>query len=187
MVGHRRFGHGVNKRVTSAGTNDLKAYIGEEVVDICVRIFQQELKETAEDGHVSKKPSDVTTEDAEQFDLGQCAEKIQRKAPMFSRMVRMLCNVAGKDGRHDQGRSRLYDMPSEEEEAMREDELFPRDDDSESEQSEEIPRNQKAKRRLRNKALIATVVSYIILFARSKNNNLLQVCLYTTFTVCYQS
>jgi hypothetical protein len=165
MAGHRRFGHGVKKRVTSAGTNELKAYIGEEVVDICVRIFQQELKEAAEDGYMSKKPSDVNTDNAEQFDFGECAQKIQQKAPMFSRMVRTLCCVAGERGQ-------LYDPVPEEEQAMQEDEPLPGDDDSESEQSK-----QKPERRPRNKALIATMVSYGILFARSKNNNYMQVCL----------
>jgi hypothetical protein len=124
MVGHRRFGHGVRKMVTSAGTNDLKAYIGEEVVDICVRIFQQELKEAAEDGYASKKPSDVTTNDAEQFDFGQCAQKIQQKVPMFSSMIRSLCCVAGKSWQHNRGE--LYDVLPEEEQAMRKDELLPR-------------------------------------------------------------
>jgi hypothetical protein len=185
MVGHRRFGHGVNKRVTAAGTNDLKAYIGEEVVDICVRIFQQELKEAAEDGHMSKKPSDVTADAAEQFDIGQCAERIQQRAPMFSRMVRTLCCVAGE--RRQDNRGQLYDLPGDEEEAMREDEPLPREDESDAEESEQLRQKQKPRRRARNKAMIATMVSYSILFARSKNNNLLQVCLYTTFTVCYQS
>jgi hypothetical protein len=174
MVGHQRFGHGVKKRVTSAGTNDLKAYIGEEMVDICVRIFQQELKEAAEDGYMSKKPSDVNTDDAEQFDFGECAQKIQQKAPMFSRMMRTLCCVAGERGQ-------LYDPLTEEEQAMQEDEPVPGDDDSESEleagESRQSRRKQKPKRRPRNKALIATMVSYGILFARSKNNNYMQVCL----------
>jgi hypothetical protein len=172
MVGHRRFGHGVRKRVTSAGTNDLKAYIGEEVVDICVRIFQQELKEAAEDGYTSKKPSDVTTDDAEQFDFGECAQKIQQKAPMFSRMIRTLCCVAGERGQ-------LYDPVPEEERAMQEDEPIPGDDDSDSELDADMAEQseQKPKRRLRNKAMIATMVSYAILFARSKNNNYLQVCM----------
>jgi hypothetical protein len=176
MVGHRRFGHGVKKRVTSAGTNDLKTYIGEEVVDICVRIFQQELKEAAlaEDGLTSKKPSDVTTDDAEQFNFGECAQKIQQKAPMFSRMIRTLCCVAGERGQ-------LYDPVPEEEQAMHEDEQLPDDDDSESELEAD---QQKQKRRPRNKALIATMVSYAILFARSKNNNYMQVCL---SIVWYQS
>jgi hypothetical protein len=179
MVSHRRFGHGVRKRVTSGGTNDLKAYIGEEVVDICVRIFQQELKEAAEDGYMSKKPSDVTTDDAEQFDFGECAQKIQRKAPMFSRMIRALCCVAGEI--RPGNRMELYDVLPEEEEAMQEDELLPSDEDSQSErdagESERSGRKQKPKRRPRNKALIATMVSYGILFARSKNNNYMQVCL----------
>jgi hypothetical protein len=175
MVGHRRFGHGVNKRVTSAGTNDLKAYIGQEVVDICVRIFQQELNEAAESGHMSKKPSEVTTEDAEQFDFGVCAQNIQQKAPMFSRMIRTLCCVAGESRQDNQ----LYDLVAEEEQAMQEDEQVPGDDDSESEaeQSEQLRQEEKPKRRVRNKALIATMVSYGILFARSKNNNYMQVCL----------
>jgi hypothetical protein len=180
MVGHRRFGHGVRKRVTSAGTNDLKAYIGEEVVDICVRIFQQELKEAAEDGYTSKKPSNVTTDDAEQFDFGECAQKIQQKAPMFSRMIRWLCCVAGESRQDNRGELYIVPLP-EEEQAMREDELLPSDDDSQSEheaeESEQSRQKQKPKRRLRNKALIATMVSDGILFARSKNNNYMQVCL----------
>jgi hypothetical protein len=180
LVGHRRFGHGVRKMVTSAGTNDLKAYIGEEVVDICVRIFQQELKEAAEDGYTSKKPSDVTTGDAEQFDFGECAQKIQKKAPMFPRMIRPLCCVAGESRQDNRGE--LYDVPlPEEEQAMREDELLPSDDDSQSEleaeESEQLRQKQKQKRRPRNKDLIATMVSCGILFARSKNNNYMQVCL----------
>jgi hypothetical protein len=179
MVGHWRFGHRVKKIVTSAGRNDLKAYIGEDVVDICVRIFQQELKEAEEDGYTSKKPSDVTADDAEQFDFGQCAQNIQQKAPMFSRMIRSLCCVAGESRQGNRGE--LYDVLPEEEQAMREDELLPSDDDSQSEpeaeESKQSRQKQKPKRRPPNKALIATMVSYGILFARSKNNNYMQVCL----------
>jgi hypothetical protein len=164
MVGHRRFGHGVKKRVTSAGTNELKAFIGDDVVDICVRIFQQELKEAAENGRMSKKPSDVTADDAEKFDFGECTQRIEQKAPMFCRMMRTLCCVAGERGQ-------LYDPLPEEEQAMREEEIVPSESESDSEESPEKP-----KRRARNKALIATIVSHSILFARSKNNNYLQVC-----------
>jgi hypothetical protein len=146
MVHHRRFGHGVNKRVTAAGTNELKSYIGEDVVDICIRIFQQELKEAAEDGHTSKKPSDVTADDAEQFDFGECTQRIQRKAPMFSRMVRTLCCVAGETRQDNRGQ--LYDLPREDEEAMREEEPLPNEDDSEEEEPEQGCRNQKPKRSL---------------------------------------
>jgi hypothetical protein len=101
------------------------------VVDICVRIFQQELKEAAEDGYTSKKPSDVTTDDAEPFDFCECAQEIQQKAPMFSLMIRSLCCVAGESRQDNRGE--LYDVLPEEEQAMREDELLPSDDDSQSE------------------------------------------------------
>jgi hypothetical protein len=166
MVGHRRFGHGVKKRVTSAGTNELKSFIGEDVVDICVRIFQQELKEAAEDNHMSKKPSDVSADDAEKFDFSECTQRIQHKAPMFSRMMRTLCCVPGEHGH-------LYDPLPEEEQAMQEEEVIPRD--SESESDEEDSPQKRPRRRARNKALIATIVSHSVLFARSKNNNYMQV------------
>jgi hypothetical protein len=98
---------------------------------------------------------------------------------MFSRMIRSLCCVAGESRQDNRGE--LYDVLPEEEQAMREDELLPSDDDSQSEheaeESEQSRQKQKPKRRPRNKAWIATMVSYGILFARSKNNNYMQVCL----------
>jgi hypothetical protein len=68
-------------------------------------------------------------------------------------------------------------------------ELIPSDDDSQSEpeaeESKQSRQKQKLKRRLRNKALIATMVSYGILFARSKNNNYIQVCLsIASYQIC---
>jgi hypothetical protein len=42
MVRNSRFA--VQKRVSVAETLELKSYIGDEIVDLCTRIFQQELK-----------------------------------------------------------------------------------------------------------------------------------------------
>jgi hypothetical protein len=178
MVRNSRFA--VEKKVTAARTNDLKSYIGDEIVDLCIRIFQQELKEAADNGSTSKRPSDMTPEDAEQFDLAKCALKVQEKAPMFSRLVRTLCCVAGE--KRKDGDGQLFDAPAGEEDAIHEEEEVPSDRESDDEESPATRR--KPKRRLRNKEMIATMVSYSILFARSKNNNYLQVYCYT---ILYQA
>jgi hypothetical protein len=166
----------VEKRISANGTRELTGYIGEEVVDLCIRIFQQELKDAVEDGNMTMQPGSVTPEEAERFDLRKCAQKLSDKAPMFSRLVNTLCCVGSAV---TDSTENLFAPPSEEAQAIDEEELL--DDDHSTDDEESAPK--KGKRQPRNKAMIATMVSYGILFSRSKSNNYLQV--YTGFDIHY--
>jgi hypothetical protein len=115
------------------------------------------------DKMVRMRPGDMTPQIAAGFDMDECSKRLQEHAPYLNRMLQTLCGAA---------------IVSNEEQEDRE---FSPETWSMSESEEDVYTNQSEGRsyhhtenRNRNKAIIATFMAYMVMFARSQQNNYMQ-------------
>jgi hypothetical protein len=167
----------VEKRISANGTRELTDYIGEEVIELCIRIFQQELNDAVEDGNMTMQPASVTREEAKHFDLKKCVQNLSHKAPMFSHFVNTLRCVGSPV---TESTENLFVPSLEEAGAIDEEELL--DDDHSTDDEESASTKERRKRR--NQAMIATMVSYGILFSRLKSTTTDRYVQVTISTTC---
>jgi hypothetical protein len=194
MAGHARFKP--ENRVTKESTNELKHYVGDEVIDICLRIFRQvrslqteqrpaettaiiihpqELKDITRNNAMQLSPANMTPEIAEQFEMNGCTRKLKEDAPYLNRMLQSLCGVP--EVKRVDGTEELFvdsSTPQNEHEDM---DLDSMSDNEELECQAEAEWNPKPVKQRRNKALMSTLVAHIMMFARSQRDNYLQTIL----------
>ncbi|KAA8909008.1 hypothetical protein FN846DRAFT_1020806 [Sphaerosporella brunnea] len=175
MANHGRFGP--ENRVTKQSTDALKSYVGDEVIDICVRILCQELEEVTKDKTIHMRPGDLTPEVAERFDMDNCARRLQERAPYLNRVLQTLCGVAEQKAANNTEEPTPSTTTSNKERENLEfsPELWSMSESEEvyTDQGEGTLYRYTANRK-RNKAMIATLMAYVIMFARSQQNNYMQ-------------
>jgi hypothetical protein len=127
------------------------------------------------DKMVRMRPGDMTPQIAAGFDMDECSKRLQEHAPYLNRMLQTLCGAAG------QTRANIEQSSMIESNGEQEDREFLPETWSMSESEEDVYTDQSEGRlyhhtenRKRNKAIIATFMAYMVMFARSQQNNYMQ-------------